>query len=127
MDDWGNRLTNGIYPETTIRRAHLFPVYKNEHYSGEQNMFIYRIVSENHGLCSWNSALGIFVKNVLYIITKWLLEPALNIRRQVHCFILTIQGLGKPYQRSIQQALPKECAKIHKIFRRGLNLLPRVD
>lgn len=35
------------------------------------------------------------------------------------------QGLAP--QHSSQQALPKDCVKIRKTFRRGLNLLPRVN
>lgn len=35
-------------------------------------------------------------------------------------------GTSSP-QRNIQQIPPKDCANLHNIFRRGLNLLPRVD
>lgn len=42
------------------------------------------------------------------------------------CIQPTIQGTSTP-QRSIQQTPPKDCANVHNIFRRGLNLLPRVD
>ena len=55
------------WPETAIRRALLHPAILTEGYSGEQNMFLYRIFSENHELCSWSRVCGILVCTFIII------------------------------------------------------------
>jgi len=48
----GTGLHKGFGLETKIQRLLLFPDILIDSYSGEQKMFLYRIVLENHDLCS---------------------------------------------------------------------------
>lgn len=70
----GTGLQKGFGLETMIRRTFLFPVILIDNYSGEQKMFLYKIVLENQEKSSWNFFSKIlvcfFVIIIVLMVTK---------------------------------------------------------